>query len=81
MRYRSVDQLDKEHQGHRVTIRRKLPEGGYSDVVGIAEHVDDTSVTVRTHKGETIEINRSDIAAARVIGSPPLENPQNPAPG
>ena len=81
MKYRSVDQIDKEHQGHRVTIRRKLPHGGYSDVVGIAELVDDASITVRTHKGETVEIGRSEIAAARVIGSPPLENPKNPAPG
>jgi ribosome maturation factor RimP len=81
MEYRSVDQIAKEHQGHRVTIRRKLPEGGYSDVVGIAEHVDDASVKVRNHKGETIDIKRSEIAAARVIESPQLENPQNPAPG
>lgn len=64
-----------------MTIRRKLPEGGFSDVVGIAEHVDEVSVTVRNRKGETIEINRSEIAAARVIGSPTLDNPQNPAPG
>ena len=81
MKYRSVDQIHKEHQGQRVTIRRKLPEGGYSDVIGIAEHVDDASVTVRNHKGETIEINRSEIVAARVIVTPKLENPQNPAPG
>lgn len=79
--YRSVDEIKPEHQGHRVTIRRKLPEGGYSDVVGVAEHVDDASVTVRNHKGEKIEIDRSDIAAARIIEAPPLENPQNPAPG
>lgn len=81
MRYRSVDQIKREHQGHRVTIRRKLPEGGFSDVVGIAEHVDEASVTVRNHKGETVEIKRSEIAAARVIEAPPLEDPQNPAPG
>lgn len=81
MKYRSVDQIHKEHEGHRVTIRRKLPEGGYADVVGIAERVDDASVTVRNHNGEAVEINRSEIAAARVIESPPLENPQNPAPG
>jgi len=79
--YRSVDQIGKEHQGHRVTIRRKLPDGGYSDVVGIAEHVDDASVRVRTHKGEAVEINRSEIAAARVIEAPRRENPQKPAPG
>ena len=81
MKYRSIDQIGKEHQGHRVTSRRTLPEGGYSDVIGIVENVDDASVTVRNRKGETIEIERREIAAARVIESPPLENPQNPAPG
>lgn len=64
-----------------MTIRRKLPEGGYSDVVGIAEHVGPAFVTIRNHKGEKIEINRSEIAAARVIEAPPLKNPENPAPG
>jgi hypothetical protein len=81
LEYRSVDQIGPEHRGHRVTIRRKLREGGYSDVIGIVEHVGPAFVTVRNHKGEKVEINRSEIAAARVIGSPPLENPQNPAPG
>ena len=81
MKYRSVDQLSTEHAGHRVTVRRKLAEGGYSDVIGVLEHVDDASVTVRKHDGTTIEIPRSEMAAARVIAAPPLENPQNPAPG
>lgn len=81
MAYKSVDEIKPEHQGHRVTIRRKLPDGGYSDVVGVAEKVDDASVTVRNHKGATVEINRSEIAAARVIEAPPLEHPENPAPG
>ena len=75
MEYRSVDEIKPEHQGHRVTIRRKLPEGGYSDVVGVAEHVDLSSVTVRTHKGEKVTIGRSEIAAARVIEAPPLGDP------
>ena len=81
MKFRSVDQIHKEHQGHRVTVRRKLTEGGYSDVVGIAEHVDDATVKVRNHKGELVEIPRSEIAAARVVESPKLEHPENPAPG
>ena len=79
--YRSVDEIRPEHKGHRVTIRRRLPEGGYSDVVGVAEHVGAAFVTVRNHKGEKIEINRSEIAAARVVEAAPLENPENPAPG
>ena len=64
-----------------MTIRRKLPEGGYTDVVGVAEHVGSAFVTIRNHKGEKIEINRSEIAAARVVEAPPLEHPENPAPG
>ena len=81
MKYRSVDQLSKEHQGHRVTVRRRLTDGGYSDVIGIADHVDDATIKVRNHKGDVIEIPRSEIAAARVIEGPKLENPENPAPG
>jgi len=81
VRFRSVDEIKPEHQGHRVTIRRRLPEGGYSDVVGVAEHVDLSSVTVRTHKGEKVTIGRSEIAAARVVQAPRLKNPRNSAPG
>ena len=81
VKYRSVDEIKPEHRGHRVTIRRRLPDGGYSDVVGVAEHVDLSSVTVRTHRGEKVTIGRSEIAAARVVEAPPLKNPQNSAPG
>jgi ribosome maturation factor RimP len=79
--YRSVDILGPEHQGHRVTVRRRLQEGGYSDVVGVLEHIDTSSVTVRTHRGDKVVIPQSEIAAARVIEAPPLKNPANPAPG
>ena len=79
--YRSVDEIKPEHRGHRVVIRRRLPEGGYSDVIGIAEHVDLSSITVRTHSGEKVTIGRSEIAAARVVEGAPLEHPENPAPG
>jgi len=81
MEYRSVDHLKPEHVGHRVTVRRRLPEGGYSDVVGVLEHAGAAFVTVRTHDGKRHEIVRSEIAAARVVSAPGLRNPQNPAPG
>jgi ribosome maturation factor RimP len=79
--YRSVDEIRPEHRGHRVVVRMRLPEGGYTDVIGVCEHVDLSSVTVRTHKGEKVTIGRSEIAAARVVEAPPLEHPENPAPG
>lgn len=82
MKYRSVDQIESRHVGHRVTIRRRLDEGGSSDVLGILEHIDEAAVTVRDRSGQRHVIGRTDIVAARVIGpEPTLENPQNPAPG
>ena len=79
--YRSVDTLGPQHRGHRVTVRRKLSEGGYTDIVGVLEHIDISSANIRTHKGDVVTIPRSEIAAARVVEAPPLKNPTNPAPG
>jgi ribosome maturation factor RimP len=82
VKYRSVDELGAEDVGRRVTVRRRLSEGGYSDVIGVLEHADKTSVTVRDRNGHRHTIERTDIAAARVVRSPaPLRKPQNPAPG
>jgi hypothetical protein len=67
VRFRSVDQIGPEHVGRRVTVRRTLPEGGYSDVVGVCEQADPDSVTVRNKKGEAITIRRGDIVASRVV--------------
>ena len=53
--------------GRRVTVRRKLAEGGYSDVLGVCEEAGPDSVTVRNKKGEAIVIERSQIVAARVV--------------
>ena len=67
MKYRSAGQIGPEHIGRRVTVRRALPEGGYADVLGVCEQADADSVTVRNKEGEAIVIERSQIAAARVV--------------
>jgi hypothetical protein len=36
---------------------------------------------VRDRNGDRVAVGRADIVAARVIDAPPLENPQDPAPG
>jgi hypothetical protein len=69
LKYRSVDQIGPQHLGRRVTVRRTLPDGGYSDVIGVCENADASSITVRSKNGESIVIARSDIVAARVVGS------------
>jgi len=82
MKYRSADTIRSEHLGTRVTVRRALPEGGASDVIGILEHVDDATLTVRDKRGERHTIGRGEIVAARVIGPlPTVENPESPASG
>jgi len=75
MRFRSVDDIGPEHRGRRVTVRRKLPDGGYSDVIGVCEQADPSSLTVRNKNGETIVIARSEIVAARLVGPPSREDP------
>jgi hypothetical protein len=70
VKYRSVDQIGPEHRGRRVTVRRRLPKGGYSDVIGVCEEIDASTVTVRNRQGELVVIRRSEIVASRVVGSP-----------
>ena len=67
MRFRSADQIGPEHVGRRVTVRRTLPEGGYSDVVGVCEQADADSVTIRNKHGEAITVGRGEIVASRVV--------------
>lgn len=82
MRYRSVDSIQAEHLGRRVTVRHRLPDGRSTDVVGVLEHADTASVTVRDRHGDRHRIGRTAIVAARVVGPvPSRRNPQNPAPG
>jgi hypothetical protein len=75
LKYRSVDQIGPEHLGRRVTVRRTLPEGGYADLIGVCEQADASSVTIRNKNGEAIVIARSEIVAARVVGSPSRRGP------
>ena len=80
MRFRSVDVVGSEHVGSRVTIRRRLDERRSSDVLGILEHADEESVTVRDKAGERHVIGRSEIVAARVVGpAPGLQDPEDPS--
>jgi hypothetical protein len=68
--------------GRRVTIRRRLPEGGYSDVVGMLERADESTLAVRDKKGRLIEIARAEIALSKLVPSQPSRrNTRKPAQG
>lgn len=67
MRYRSANRLEPGHVGKRVTVRRRLPEGGTSDTIGILEALDSVGLRIRRDNGEIVEIAIPDIVAARVV--------------
>lgn len=66
MRYRSADAIGPEHVGARVTVRRLLPDGMKSDVIGTCEAADADAVSVRDRHGTIVRIARDEIVAARV---------------
>lgn len=56
--------------GCRVMVRRRLPEGGYGDVLGTLESWDE-EVTVRDRHGVTHAMPRADLVAGKRIPPPP----------
>ncbi len=67
MKYRPASTLTASDIGRRVTVRRRLAEGGSSDTIGILEAIDSVGVRVRRADGEVVEISLGEVVAARVI--------------
>lgn len=57
--------------GSRVVLRRTLPEGGLSDVLGHVEAWGDGIVAVRTRDGRLVEVREADLVAAKRVPEPP----------
>ncbi|MDR2347010.1 MAG: hypothetical protein LBD90_00010 [Bifidobacteriaceae bacterium] len=55
--------------GARVTIRRRLPEGGYSDWVGGLEQASPDRIAVRRRSGELRWFEAGEIAIAHLVPS------------
>jgi hypothetical protein len=56
--------------GVRVTIRRRLPEGGFADMVGVLEAASLDHVLVRHRSGQLRRIDADSIAIAHLIPEP-----------
>ncbi|WP_150239352.1 putative acetyltransferase [Nocardiopsis quinghaiensis] len=70
MRGRLVHRISPEDVGRRVSVRIRLPEGGFTDIVGVVESWDDGVLTVRRRDGSVAEVGESTVAASRVV--PPV---------
>ena len=55
--------------GARVVVRRRLPEGGYSDVLGELLATGPDRVRVRTRAGD-VEVPAAEIAVGKVVPPP-----------
>ncbi|QTE28818.1 putative acetyltransferase [Pengzhenrongella sicca] len=64
--------------GTRVVVRRRLSEGGYSDVLGEVLASDGTGVRIETRRGP-VHVPAADIALGKVIPpAPPRRAPRQP---
>lgn len=70
IRGRLVHRISPKDVGHRVSVRIRLPGGGFTDIVGVVESWADGVLTLRRRDGSTTEVEESTIAASRVV--PPV---------
>lgn len=57
--------------GRRVSLRRRLSTGAYSDVVGYLEAWTDGELTVRRRDGSLAAVTEADLVAGKVVPPPP----------
>ncbi|WP_174567438.1 putative acetyltransferase [Actinomadura kijaniata] len=70
---RLVVSISPADVGQRVSLRRRLPEGAYSDVVGVLESWADGVLRVRRRTGEAVEVAEATVVAAKVVPPAPPE--------
>ncbi|MBC6457801.1 hypothetical protein [Actinomadura sp. HBU206391] len=63
--------------GQRVSLRRRLPTGEYSDVVGVLESWSDGMLRVRRRTDEVVEVPEGIVVAGKVVPpAPPRRRPR-----
>ncbi|WP_329094577.1 hypothetical protein OG979_09760 [Actinomadura citrea] len=68
--------------GQRISLRRRLPTGEYSDVVGVLESWSGGTLSVRRRNGELVEVPEGTMVAAKVVPPqpPPRRRPRREEP-
>jgi hypothetical protein len=57
--------------GVRVSLRRRLAEGGLGDVLGVLEAWQDGRLAVRRRDGSVAEVREADVVAVKRVPPPP----------
>ncbi len=70
LRGQLVHRIVPEDLGSRVSVRITLPEGGFTDIVGVVESWAEGVLTLRRRDDSSVEVAEADIVASRVV--PPV---------
>ncbi len=62
--------------GARVVVRRRLPDGKFSDVLGELLAADADGVRVRTRTGAEVTVTAAEIAVGKVVPPPRPRRPR-----
>ncbi|MQA87680.1 MAG: hypothetical protein GEV03_24415 [Streptosporangiales bacterium] len=57
--------------GRRVSLRRRLPDGRFTDAVGVLESWEHGRLTVRRRDGSLVELAEETLVAGKVVPNPP----------
>ncbi|MEU8800283.1 hypothetical protein [Spirillospora sp. NPDC048819] len=76
---RLVVTISRADVGQRISLRRRLPTGEYSDVVGVLESWSGNTLMVRRRNGELVEVPEEIMVAAKVVPPqpPPRRRPRS----
>ncbi|WP_084219692.1 hypothetical protein [Spirillospora albida] len=64
---RLVVSISPADVGQRVSLRRRLRTGEYSDVLGHLESWSDGTLLIRRRTGELVEVPEADMVAGKVV--------------
>ncbi|WP_420157841.1 hypothetical protein [Nocardiopsis sp. CNT-189] len=59
--------------GRRATLRLRLPDGRFRDIVGVLEWWRGGAIGVRRRNGELVEVAAADVVAGRLVPQHPPE--------
>lgn len=68
---RLVHRIDPGDVGKRVSVRIRLPDGGFTDIVGVVESWEGDVLTIRRRDDTVAEVAEPSIAASRIVPQQP----------
>ncbi|WP_033424395.1 hypothetical protein [Actinomadura flavalba] len=77
---RLVVSISPADVGQRVSLRRRLPTGEYSDVVGVLESWSAGTLRVRRRDGAVAQVAEAALAAGKVVPAAPPRRRARPEP-